>query len=120
MRAFMSTDGYRSSIEPRRLPGQTALPIRERIALQAEAAEREARRILAETEPYSENANHYALPCAIGWPVGLPYTKSMTGGPLWKHVVANRSANCGTYVILEPGDDTEALADALRAFVEGD
>lgn len=86
----------------------------------ADQAVTEARRILAEAEPCSENANHYALPCAIGWPVGLPYTKSMTGGPLWKHVVANRSANCGTYVILEPGDDTEALADALRAFVEGD
>lgn len=86
----------------------------------ADQAVAEARRILAEAEPCSENANHYALPCAIGWPVGLPYTKSMTGGPLWKHVVANRSANCGTYVILEPGDDTEALADALRAFVEGD
>lgn len=114
MRAFMSSRKDRLPIS------ETASPDGVCYRAASAAAEREARRILAETEPYSENANHYALPCAIGWPVGLPYTKSMTGGPLWKHVVANRSANCGTYVILEPGDDTEALADALRAFVEGD
>lgn len=106
MRAFMS--------EVNHVPDEPADAM---IGWAAQNAVDEARRIVAEVEPCSDSANHYVLPCAIGWPAGLPLTQSMIGGPLWKHVVANRSANCGTYVILEPGDDTEALADALRAFV---